>query len=64
MQRAQELGVNLNSLVKMFVKEEDFVVIKKDIMFEKMFDRGIKKAFLSKEGKKRAKMIAEKLAKV
>ncbi len=64
--KAKEMGINLNSLVKLFlfklVKEKDFIVIKKDINFEKMFNRGIEKAFLSDKAKKKTSLIAKKLA--
>jgi hypothetical protein len=46
-----------------FVEDKDLVQIKKEILLEKIFDRGIKKAFSSEDSKEKAQYIADKLLK-
>ena len=62
--KAQKMGYNLNGIVKIFlykfVNEDDLVAIRSDVRLEKIFDRGIAKAFTGAASRKKA-ALTEKL---
>lgn len=65
MKKAQEMGYNLNGIVKIFlykfVDEDDIVTIRSDIRLEKIFDRGLSTAFTGKKSRRRTKEIGKLL---
>jgi len=65
MKKAQEMGYNLNGIVKIFlykfVNEDDLVAIRSDVRLEKIFDRGISTAFTGNKSRQKTKEIGKLL---
>ena len=63
--KAQKMGYNLNGIVKIFlykfVNEDDLVAIRSEVRLEKIFDRGIGKAYTGAKSGKKARVIGKLL---